>query len=128
MNTKVDRQAARTVPQMVTAGLNRCTDARAVVGELRPTTHLGQAIRCERMAALAEREARWWTVLERWTYLSQWEVPTVYGRAAIVAANTARDRARLYSDLATDWRKRAAGQPVCDVIGCGCGGTCGVAA
>lgn len=116
------------MPQMVAAGLDRCRRAQRVIEAASRATYAERAVRCERLAALFEREARWWTVLDRWTYLSQREVPNVYGLAAMVAAGMAQDRARFYTGMAADWRRHAAGQPVCGVIGCGCGGVCGVAA
>lgn len=113
---------------MVTAGLDRCRRAQRAIEVAKPAGHAERAVRCERLAALFEREARWWTVLDRWTYLSQREIPNVYGLAAMLAADVARDRARFYTGMANDWRQRVAGRPVCGVIGCGCGGVCGVAA
>jgi hypothetical protein len=115
---------------MVTAGLGRCQTERKRISELTPQTHTGWAVRAERMAVLCERESRWWTVLERWTYLAQCDVPRVFGRAAMQASDVWVRRAEFWRSLASDWRRRAAGERVCDVVGCGCGGTgeCGVAA
>ncbi|MDQ2709192.1 MAG: hypothetical protein M3Z25_16860 [Actinomycetota bacterium] len=116
------------MPVMVEAGLRRCTEARRTVSDRDPRTHLEQAARADRLVALWEREARWWLVLERWTYLRRAEMPLVYGRAVVQARAEATRYAHLYRDLAADWRRMAAGEPVCGVIGCGCGGVCGVPA
>ena len=133
MNSQANNTAGITrvsVPAMVTAGLGRCQIERKRISELTPRTHTGWAVRAERMAALCERESRWWTVLERWTYLAQCDVPRVFGRAAMHASDVSTRRAEFWRELASDWRRRAAGEPVCEVIGCGCAGSagCGVAA
>ena len=128
MNARNGRVGAGWVPAMVDAGLGRCQRERTRLNDQRPATVWASAARAERMAVLFEREARWWTVLDRWTYLGQDEIPNVYGWAAMIAAEQCRRDARFYRDLASDLRRRAAGQPVCPVIGCGCGGVCGVSA
>jgi hypothetical protein len=89
--------------------------------------------RSDRMADIAEREARWWMVLARWTYAQAYQpggVPLVFGRAVLRTIDDRTDRARMLRHAAADFRARAAGRPVCPVLGCGCGGSgeCGVAA
>lgn len=117
-----------SVPAIVRAGLDRCRGERVRVSGSEPRTAAEWVVRAERLAVLSEREARWWTVLERWTFLGQTQIPTVYGRAAMRAASSEHEEARFWRDSAADWRRRAAGEPVCGVIGCGCGGVCGVPA
>jgi hypothetical protein len=128
MNARNGQVGAGWVPAIVDAGLGRCQRERTRLGAQRPTSDEALTVRAERMAVLFEREARWWTVLDRWTYLGQDEIPNVYGRAALIAAGESRRDARFYRDLACDFRRRVAGQPMCPVIGCGCGGVCGVSA
>ncbi|MGI8815069.1 MAG: hypothetical protein ACR2G2_07250 [Pseudonocardia sp.] len=128
MNGHGDRGIGPWVPVMVEAGLRRCTEQRRTVSELDPRTHLEQAARADRVAALWEREARWWLVLQRWTYSRRANVPLVYGRAVVQAGTEANRYVEFYRDIAADWRRMAAGEPVCGVIGCGCGGVCGVPA
>ncbi|MBA2473808.1 MAG: hypothetical protein H0V41_16830 [Pseudonocardiales bacterium] len=127
MNTGVDRGVGQWVPTMVEAGLRRCTEVRRLVSVQEPKTHSEQAVRAERLVALWEREARWWLVLQRWTY-SRADVPLVYGRALVQAGTEANRYVEFYRDIAADWRRMAAGEPVCGVVGCGCGGVCGVPA
>jgi hypothetical protein len=126
MNREVDR--AGSVPVMVAAGLERCRRERTRLQAAYPASDVGWAARAERLAVLHEREARWWTVLDRWTFLSQREIPTVFGDAAMIAAGQARASAGFWRDSAGDWRRRVAGQPVCSAVGCGCGGVCEVRA
>jgi hypothetical protein len=133
MNSRENNTAGLSevsVPAMVAAGLGRCQVERKRIAELTQQSHMGWAVRAERMAALCERESRWWTVLERWTYLAQCDVPRVFGRAAMQASDHWARRAEFWRGLASDWRRRAAGESVCEVIGCGCAGSagCGVTA
>jgi hypothetical protein len=113
---------------MVAAGLARCWREWSRVAESLPDSAASQAERAARLAVLCEREARWWEVLERWTYGPEGSVPLVFGRAVMAVSDARRDHSRFWDGLAGDWRRRAAGEPVCGVIGCGCGGVCGVSA
>lgn len=118
-----------SVPTMVAAGLERCEVERRRVMGLRPGTHTERAARAQRLAVLFERSARWWNLLGRWSVRAGWgQVPAVFGDAVIIAAGRDSDQARFWRDMAGDWLRHAAGEPVCDVIGCGCGGVCGVSA
>jgi hypothetical protein len=109
------------------AALSRIGEQRLWVTEQRPDTAGEWASRAERLAQLWELEARWMRVLCRWVW-RQRAVPAVLGDAAFAAAEFQSERAEFWRGIAVDWRRRAAGQPVCAVIGCGCGGECGVAA
>jgi hypothetical protein len=117
------------VPAIVLAGLRRCSEQRVAAMELPRRTNLDWAARAERLAELCDREARWWSVLATWTY-RHGEVPVVYGRAVRESVVAKERRALSWRESAADWRRRAAGESVCEVIGCGCAGSdeCGVAA
>jgi hypothetical protein len=78
------------------------------------------AIRAERLAVLAERNARWWGVLREWTFLRTRHghtMPRVYGRAASAAQAHEIDNARFWRDIAADWRARAEHRPTSDAAG-----------
>jgi hypothetical protein len=116
--------SAGWVPVLVQAGLRRCDEQRMVVSAM-PVISAGEwAARSERLAAIAGREARWWSVLATWTYRNNrsGSVPLVFGRAVLMAIEDREQRARLLGQMAADWRRREAGEPVCVVIGCGCAG------
>jgi hypothetical protein len=120
------------VPVLVQAGLRRCNEQRVLVSAM-PVVSAGEwAARSERLSAIAGREARWWSVLATWTHRTSQPggVPLVFGRAVLMAIEDREQRARLLGQMAADWRRRDAGEPVCQVIGCGCAGTdeCEVAA
>jgi hypothetical protein len=126
------QNSAGWVPVLVQAGLRRCNEQRVLVSSM-PVKSAGEwAARSERLAAIAGREARWWSVLATWTYRNNRSgpVPLVFGRAVLMAIEDREQRARLLGQMAADWRRREAGEPVCAVIGCGCGGAdeCEVAA
>jgi hypothetical protein len=121
------------LPELVRAGLDRCADERARAPELPSGTAAEWAVRTERQAAIVAREGRWWAVLSRWAYRQAHRpggIAVVFARAAVMAVQDREQRARLLRDMAADWRRRAAGEPMCPVIGCGGGGTdeCEVAA
>jgi hypothetical protein len=116
------------VPALAHEALSRLIAQRHAVSTQRPVSDTDWAVRADRLAVLCEREACWLDVLGRWVWRQQDTVPVVLGRAAFDAAEFRRQRAAFWREIATDWRRRAAGQPVCDVLGCGCGGTCGVSA
>lgn len=128
MNARIHRRAARTVPELVTAGLDRCAAEYRMVLMRPAATHAERAARAERLAVLSKREARWWTVLKRWTYGPSWDIPLIFGRAAILAAADATQRAHLYAGMAADYQRMAAGLPICSFVGCTCGGVCEVPA
>jgi len=130
--TAPTQTSAGWVPVLVQAGLRRCNEQRVLASAM-PVISAGDwAARSEKLAAIAGREARWWSVLATWTYRTNRSpgVPLVFGRAVLMAIEDREQRARLLAQMASDWRRREAGQPVCDVIGCGCGGAgeCEVAA
>jgi hypothetical protein len=125
--SRQERLGSQWVPVLVQAALARIGEQRAQAREQRPSAPVESASRAERLARLCEREAGWWSVLGRWSS-RQHEVPLVLTRAAFEVAAFKTARAEFWCGIAADWRRRAAGQPVCAVIGCGCGALCGVAA
>jgi hypothetical protein len=127
MNPEEKSTTAAWVPAIVLAGLQRCTDARVTAMEMPRRTNADWAARSERLAQLCDREARWWSVLATWTY-RHGDVPLIYGRAVLESIATKERRALSWRESAADWRRRAAGELVCEVIGCGCAGGCEVAA
>ena len=90
-----------TVPvdALVWAALDRSANAFVRAARMPEPTHGARARRLGRIAAVYEREARWWDVLARWTYSSRVDVPRVYGQAAIVAKHAAQRSARDYRDM-----------------------------
>lgn len=117
------------VPAAVGAAVVRCTRQRLSSLAVRGGSATEEAVRAERLAALCEREAGWWRVLERWLVEHPSELPLVFGRAVAQSVQVQSENARRWRSLAEDWRRLASGEPVCVVIGCGCGGSrvCGVA-
>lgn len=93
------------VPALVWAGLDRAEVEYRRACRMRADTHAARARQMGRIAAVFEREARWWGVLARWTYSPSGEMSFLYGRATIVAKHDARNRAEKYRDLeASAWR------------------------
>ena len=128
MNTKRTQPDTGWVPALAQTSISRIGEARMRVMSDRPDSHAGKAARAERLAVLCGREASWWLVLARWVWRSYPDVPRVFAQGASQAAYSYAERAAFWRDSASDWRRREAGLPVCSVIGCGCGGTCEVAA
>jgi hypothetical protein len=110
------------VPAIVLEGLRRCSEQRVTAMELPRRSNADWAARADRLAELCDREARWWSVLATWTY-RQGDVPLIYRRAVLESVIDKRNRALSWRESAADWRRRAAGEPVCEVIGCGCAGS-----
>ncbi|HZZ50848.1 MAG TPA: hypothetical protein VFE65_28495 [Pseudonocardia sp.] len=117
------------VPAMVDAGVMRCTRQRLSSLAVGGGTPIEEAARAERLARLCEREARWWRVLERWLLAHPDEWTVVFGRAVAHTVAVQAENAHRWRMLAGDWRRLVNGEPICLVIGCGCGGSdaCGVA-
>src|SRR5699024_2803966 len=92
-----------TVPvdALVWAALDRSEAAFVRACAMPEHTHAARARRLGRIAAIYEREARWWNVLARWTFSPRADVPLVFGQAAIVAKGSAQCRARDYRDMET---------------------------
>lgn len=90
----------QTVPvaELVERALRRLFD-----DELRASKIGDLAARCDRMRELCEREARWWRVLLR-QYPAG--VPSVYSRAAVIAAARATAWAEDYDQFARRARER----------------------
>ncbi|OLT10143.1 hypothetical protein BJF78_29220 [Pseudonocardia sp. CNS-139] len=80
------------------------------------STDLERAVRAERLAMICAREAAWWGLLARWSYLSG-AVDAIHGRAALRARSKCRGDARFWRDLAADWRARAERRPTSDAAG-----------
>jgi hypothetical protein len=130
MTEQTDEQAGgyAWVPALAEAALARLIVARRTLSFSSPVSDADWVWRSERLAVLCEREAAWLDVLGRWAAQQQDGVPRVFGRAAFDAAQFRRQKAVFFRDLAEDGRRRLSGEPLCAVVGCGCGGTCGVAA
>lgn len=109
------------VPRLVELTLERIKDERWALLSHRPSTPTEWAIRADRLAELCEREIGWWLVLARWTWRTPGADRAIMRRAAFEAAELRRQGAELWRGMATDWRARAAGEPVCSVVGRGCG-------
>jgi hypothetical protein len=62
-------------------------------------------------------------VLERWLLSHPGEWPVVFERAVTQSVAVQSENGRRWRLLAKDWRRLASGEPVCLVIGCGCGGS-----
>lgn len=105
------------VPAIVDAALRRCCDDRDHAFDLPRRTDAEQATRAARLAVVADRTARWWDVLARWTYTLDAAVPLVFGQAAAITAARARDDARFWRDIAADWTARAEHRPTSDAAG-----------
>jgi hypothetical protein len=113
--------------RLVTAELERIEEQRGQTLCLMVTEDSASAVRAERLAELCEGEAHWWRVLASHV-AGETSLPLVYAQAADRSADSAERRALTWRELAGDYRRTAAGEPGCDVIGCGCGGRCGVLA
>lgn len=99
-----------SVPDRVYRALDLLGAARRRAQDVCADTHSAKARKMARVAELYEREARWWGVLEDWTYSRESVgVPLIYGRAVIVAGRDATETARNYRDLeANYWRRTLA--------------------
>lgn len=113
---------------MVQAGLCRCITEWDEANQLPHRTYLESATRAERLARIAQREVQWWAVMERWLYAGQGTVSLLFVRAVIAAGAEREQQAKFWQGSAADWQRRAAGEQLCGVIGCGCDGECGVSA
>ena len=95
-----------SVSALVWQGLDRSEAAFVRAARMPEHTHAARARRLGRLAAIYEREARWWGVLARWTYTRQAGVPLVYGHATHAAKALAQSRARDYRDMeASAWQR-----------------------
>lgn len=126
MSVRVVREGD-AVPAIVAAGLSRTSKELTKASGWRPTILAERAERAARLAELCERQARWWTALERWSR-ERPDVPPVFVQAVIEARCAQDGHSRFWRDSAADWHRQAAGLRVCGVIGCNCGGDCGVPA
>jgi hypothetical protein len=88
------RAAAVTVPTLVRRALQRCATHYEHAERMPRRTHADNIARAERIAALCDRESRWYGVLHRWAYSPQGTVPLVFGQAAIRAESCAMSDAR----------------------------------
>jgi hypothetical protein len=128
MNDHDQKTSDGWVPILADAALHRLIMERLAVSSRRTSGPGEMAARAERLAVLCERESAWMGVLARWVWRRYGEVPVVLARAAFEAGELRHQQAQFWRNSAADWRQREAGQPVCSVIGCGCGGICEVSA
>jgi hypothetical protein len=104
------------VPAIVDAALARCFRDERRAAALPHRTDAEHAVRAARLAVVADRTARWWEVLARWTYTPAGTVPLVFVHAARVA-DRLRDDARFWREAAADWTARAEHRPTSDAAG-----------
>lgn len=97
------------VPELVNRAMHRVEAAWAAAARLPHRTHAENLVRCERLAAVEERRARWWGVLGRWTYSPAGTVPLVFGTAVMAAHAAAENARRFWIDSADYYRWRVAG-------------------
>jgi hypothetical protein len=109
MDTTSQRATDITVPTLVRRALQRCAEQFEHAQRLPHRTHADNIARAERIAALCDRESRWYGVLHRWAYSPQGTVPLVFGQAAIRAESCAMSDARFWADSAAYHRARLAG-------------------
>jgi hypothetical protein len=126
MTALTNSGAALWLPKVVETNVSRYTDLRIAALAQRPTTTDEQVKRAELLARVYERESRWWWVLASWADHTGPDAALV-GLAAHCAVESCARESRFWSGLAEDIAAVAAGQDICPVIGCGCGGVCGVA-
>jgi hypothetical protein len=129
MTALTNSRAAHWLPDLVERSVSSCVNQRMTALLQRPNTIAEQVTRAGRLARIYERESRWWCVLALWADSSGPvnEVPSLLGHAAICAMDSCEHGAQFWSGIAADMASAAAGGDVCLVVGCGCGGTCGVA-
>ena len=109
MDTTDQRAADVTVPTLVRRALQRCATEYEHAQRMPHRTHADNIARAERIAALCDRESRWYGVLHRWAYSPQGTVPLVFGQAAIRAESCAMSDARFWADNAAYHRARLEG-------------------
>ena len=109
MDTTDQRAADVTVPTLVRLALQRCATHYEHAERMPHRTHADNIARAERIAALCDRESRWYGVLHRWAYSPQGTVPLVFGQAAIRAESCAMSDARFWADNAAYHRARLTG-------------------
>jgi hypothetical protein len=79
-------------------------------------TDAEHAARAARLALVSARRSAWWGVLARETYRDL-DMHVLFGRTAVIAQLTERDRARFWRDAAADWQARAEHRPTSDAAG-----------
>lgn len=79
-------------------------------------TDAEHAARAARLALICARTAAWWGLLARDAYRDL-HLHSLYGRAAVVAKHTEKDRARFWRDAAADWQARAEHRPTSEAAG-----------
>ena len=109
MDTTNQHASDVTVPTLVRRALQRCAAQYDYAQRMPRRTHADNITRAERIAALCDRESRWYGVLHRWAYSPQGTVPLVFGQAAIRAESCAMSDARFWADSAAYHRARLAG-------------------
>ena len=75
MDTTDQRAADITVPTLVRRALQRFATQYEHAERMPRRTHADNIARAERIAALCDRESRWYGVLHRWAYSAQGTVP-----------------------------------------------------
>jgi hypothetical protein len=109
MDTTDQRAADVNVPTLVRRALQRCATHYEHAQRMPRRTHADNIARAERIAAVCDRESRWYGVLHRWAYSPQGTVPLVFGQAAIRAESCAMSDARFWADNVAYYRALLAG-------------------
>src|SRR5688500_1031717 len=108
---KHDTEPTRTeYVRRVTVAIAELDRQRAAAMALPHRTDAEHAARAARLALVCARTAAWWGLLARDTYRDL-HVPALYGRVAVIAQHTEKDRARFWRDAAADWQARAEHRP-----------------
>lgn len=93
---------------MVERGIERCDAELFRMLQREPHGYAEQARRCDRLAELYERQARWWRVLTAPTYRRVNGIPRAYGIALHAARGAAERYAQDYRAHAERYRELAA--------------------
>jgi hypothetical protein len=100
----------------LSALLSEHESTRRALYALPHSTDTEQAIRAERLAVVWARIAGVWRLIAAYA-ITDPTVPWVFRHAAVIAGCEARDDARFWRDLASDWRARAERRPTSDAAG-----------
>lgn len=86
-------------------GIDRCAADYSQVIATGCNSPAEWATRSDRLAAICDRRARWWSVLARWSY-SHEEIPLVFLLAVVAAIQAEKQTVLSWRESAGDWRRR----------------------
>ncbi|GAA2559649.1 hypothetical protein [Pseudonocardia hydrocarbonoxydans] len=109
------RRPVVDIPTHIITALAGLDDAYAAAVAMPHRGNVEHADRALAIARVCARRAAWWRVLARFTYRAGYH--RLHGKAALLASDTERDRARFWRDTAADWRARADRTPTSDAAG-----------